>query len=373
MSSTGKTTAKFLCADGTISFSSSSWVDVEIEEGSYRSFIAMLTSRTKGYSLELQDKVDGSFDVLIMNPDNEFFKAQGDGNLWSKTNKADAWNGYYTVALRNEGVVEGAERPEIAPKGHGYLTLKMTSSSAFNTGKVTWAGMLPNGTAVSGSSTLQKIADDECNWGRLPIFRTSSKDILAGVVKINSDALKNKEESGNCQAVFKDAADFRWSHYEKALNSYYEILFDVYGGIYDSGDSLLQAWEKNYSGLTPNIVFAPEMVVGLDKNSLDSKIAISGENNYSATISISRSTGVVSGSVKVPYQDEDGNVKTYSAKYKGVVLIGWGPGCGCTDTVVDVTLPFMSGAYYYADTFKTDSGKSVKVNVGSSAEITTVE
>ena len=115
------------------------------------------------------------------------------------------------------------------------------------------------------------------------------------------------------------------------------------------------------------------MAVTLDKNSLDSKIAISGENNYSATISISRSTGIVSGSVKVPYQDEDGNVKTYSAKYKGVVLIGWGPGCGCTDTVVDVTLPFMSGAYYYADTFKTDSGKSVKVNVGSSAEITTVE
>lgn len=373
MSSTGKTSAKLLCADGSISFSSSSWADVEIEDGSYRSFFAILTSRTKGYGFVLEANVDGSFDVLMMNPDNELLKAQCDGNIWSKTNKADAWKGYYTVALRNEGVVEGAERPEIAPKGHGYLTLKMTSSSAFNTGKVTWAGMLPNGTAVSGSSTLQKVADDECNWGRLPIFRTSSKDTLAGVVKINSDALKNKEESGNCQAVFKDAADFRWSHYEKALNSYYDILFDVYGGIYDSGDSLLQAWDSNYSGLTPHIVFAPEMVVGLDKNSLDSKIAISGENNYRATISISRSTGIVSGSVKVPYQDEDGNMKTYSAKYKGVVLIGWGPGCGCTDTVVDVTLPFMSGAYYYADTFKTDSGKSVKVNVGSSAEITTVE
>lgn len=373
MASTGKTSAKLLCADGSISFSSSSWADVEIEDGSYRSFFAILTSRTKGYGFVLEANVDGSFDVLMMNPDNELLKAQCDGNIWSKTNKADAWKGYYTVALRNEGVVEGAERPEIAPKGHGYLTLKMTSSSAFNTGKVTWAGMLPNGTAVSGSSTLQKVADDECNWGRLPIFRTSSKDTLAGVVKINSDALKNKEESGNCQAVFKDAADFRWSHYEKALNSYYDILFDVYGGIYDSGDSLLQAWDSNYSGLTPHIVFAPEMVVGLDKNSLDSKIAISGENNYRATISISRSTGIVSGSVKVPYQDEDGNMKTYSAKYKGVVLIGWGPGCGCTDTVVDVTLPFMSGAYYYADTFKTESGKSVKVNVGSSAEITTVE
>lgn len=375
MSSTGKTSAKLLCADGSISFSSSSWADVEIEDGSYRSFFAILTSRTKGYGFVLEANVDGSFAVWMMNPDNELLKAQCDGNIWSKTNKADAWKGYYTVALRNEGVVEGAERPEIAPKGHGYLTLKMTSSSAFNTGKVTWAGMLPNGTAVSGSSTLQKVADDECNWCRLPIFRTSSKDILAGVVKINSDALKNKEESGNCQAVFKDAADFRWSHYEKALNSYYDILFDVYGGIYDSGDSLLQAWDSNYSGLTPNIVFAPEMVVGLDKNSLDSKIAISGENNYSATISISRSTGIVSGSFKVPYQDEDGNMKTYSAKYKGVVLIGWGPGCGCTDTVVDVTLPFMSGAYYYADTFETEtgSGKYVKVNVGSSAEITTVE
>ena len=373
MSSTGKTSAKLLSADGAISFSSSSWVDVQIEDGSYKSFVALLTSRTKGYLMVLQANVDGSFDVLMMNPENEPLKAQCDGNLWSKANKADAWKGYYTVALRNEGVVEGAERPEIAPKGHGYLTLKMTSSSAFNTGKVTWAGMLPNGTAVSGSSTLQKVADDECNWGRLPIFRTSSKDILAGVVKINSDALKNKEESGNCQAVFKDVADFRWSHYEKALNSYYDILFDVYGGIYDSGDSLLQAWDSNYSGLTPNIVFDRELAVTLDKNSLDSKIAISGENNYSATISISRSTGIVSGSVKVPYQDEDGNVKTYSAKYKGVVLIGWGPGCGCTDTVVDVTLPFMSGAYYYADTFKTDSGKSVKVNVGSSAEITTVE
>jgi hypothetical protein len=180
--------------------------------------------------------------------------------------------------------------------------------------------------------------------------------------------------SDSCKRVFKDdGIAFCWTHYEKAVNpekALYGILFEVYGGIYDSGDSLLQAWDSNFNG-TPKIVFDPKMDVSLDLDS--KKISISGENNYSATISISRSTGIVSGSVEVPYQDEDGNEKTYSAKYKGVVLIGWGPGCGCTDTVVDVILPFMSGAYYYADTFKTDSGKSVKVNVGSSAEITTVE
>ena len=43
------------------------------------------------------------------------------------------------------------------------------------------------------------------------------------------------------------------------------------------------------------------------------------------------------------------NGKTISAKYAGVLLTGWGDGCGC-GTGDEVVRPLVNGLFYFSDT-----------------------
>ena len=54
-----------------------------------------------------------------------------------------------------------------------------------------------------------------------------------------------------------------------------------------------------------------------------------------------------------------------TANFKGVVVIGWGPGCGCGDDDLGrpVSLPFVNGAFYISDKVDVDE-KSVSVKRG---------
>ena len=382
---TGRVSAKCLCAAGTVSFTARNWSEAD-EDGTVR---AELVGSKKGYAMALEAAPDGSLTIELTDDRGEKAQVRTDGRLWSKANSAEGWRGQYTVSLRNAAREESAEG--LAPRGHGYLTLKMTSATAWNAGRMTWAGLLPNGTAVSGSATLARGlrgSENEDVLAYLPVYLRSSRDVLAVLVQIGAGNAENDEPTIDCQAVFEasDLAEAYWSHADSAALRY-TVEWDVYGGDYSSSYDLFDYFATYYTeaSIPPNLAFniknglgsglsagTPNEVdavsVRIDKQTL--AISKDGPNVCHATLSFNRSTGVVSGSFRLPVTKVDGTQTTVMASYRGVVLIGWGPGCGCTPADTEIVLPFVSGAYWVSDKFRDETtGRNVMVKRGGAAEL----
>lgn len=357
----GSVSAKYKCAAGTISFSAKSWADFDAATGA---LTAEPLTRTKGYAMTVSVAADGSFEATLKDPAGAALAVAHDGNVWSKTNSAEDWKGYYTVSLPFAGVVsEGREG--IAPRGAGYLTLKMNTRTAWNKGEVSWAGKLSNGTAISGKSLLVK-AEDDC-YAYLPVFARSSVDVFSAYARINAKAMENKDEVG-CQAVFEhEDVHAGWTHTERYDETSFQVDLDVFGGLYDSSEDFAATYEVFYPATSPVLGFD---LSGLGGWVLDNgvagevedlsaeigtstiKIASGQTNAQRATLSFNRSTGIVTGSFKLPYTDAKGAQKTIAAKYAGVVLIGWGEGCGCGPEQVETVLPFVNGSFFFSDKVK---------------------
>lgn len=382
---TGRVSAKWLCATGTVSFTARNWSEAD-KDGTVR---AELVGSKKGYAMALEAARDGSLAIELTDDRGETAQMRTDGRLWSKADSAEGWRGQYTVSLRNAAREESAEG--LAPRGHGYLTLKMTSATAWNAGRMTWAGLLPNGTAVSGSATLARglrRSESEDDLAYLPVYLRSSRDVLAVLMQIGAGNAENDEPTIDCQAVFEasDLAEAYWSHADSAALRY-TVEWDVYGGDYSSGYDLADYFATYYTeaAILPNLAFniknglgaglssgTPNEVdavsVRIDKQTL--AISKDGPNVCRATLSFNRSTGVVSGSFRLPVTKMDGTQTTVMASYRGVVLIGWGPGCGCTPADTEIVLPFVSGAYWVSDKFRDETtGRNVTVKRGGAAEL----
>ena len=360
---TGRVSAKCLCAAGTVSFTARNWSEAD-EDGTVR---AELVGSKKGWAMALEAAPDGSLTIELTDDRGFTAAVRTDGRLWSKADSAEGWRGQYTVSLRNAARWESAEG--LAPRGHGYLTLKMTSATAWNAGRMTWAGLLPNGTAVSGSATLARgLRGPEDCWGYLPVYMRSSRDVLAVLAQVAEGAATHDTPTSACQAVFEAAglAEAYWIHADSA-GLLYTVEWDVYGGVYSPAYDFAAYFAEFYSegSVAPDLTFD---VGGLDgtlaagvPGSVDAvrvtvgprTLAISkdGPNVCRATLSFNRSTGVVSGSFRLPVTKANGTETTVTASYRGVMLIGWGPGCGCDESLVpsDVKLPFVSGAFWVAD------------------------
>lgn len=374
----GRVSAKMTTADGTTSFSARSWADVD-EDGAVG---AVLTARNSEYALAVIANANGSAEVYAVSTLTGDVELMGyiDGRQWSKSDPAADWKGQYTVALRHARVMEYSDEGD-APRGHGFLTLKMTSSSAVNTGKMTWAGVLPNGTAVSGSAVLERDVNGEDCWAYLPVFARSSRDVLSAYLKIAEGAADKVASAESCQAVFGGCETY-WTHEDAATD--YEVVFNVYGGGYGTTYSLDEYYAENYPDTKSELVFDVDglggrLYAGTPRDELEpatvevkaNGLALAKNPPNGAKLTFNRSTGIVTGTFKLPYVAAGGKAGTTTATYKGVMLIGWGPGCGCDESSVgDVMLPFVSGAYWVSDkcgSFTT--GRPVAVKRGGAMEI----
>ena len=381
---TGRVSAKCLCAAGTVSFTARNWSEAD-EDGTVR---AELVGSKKGWAMALEAAPDGSLTIELTDDRGFTAAVRTDGRLWSKADSAEGWRGQYTVSLRNAARWESAEG--LAPRGHGYLTLKMTSATAWNAGRMTWAGLLPNGTAVSGSATLARgLRGPGDSWGYLPVYMRSSRDVLAVLAQVAEGAATHDTPTSACQAVFEAAglAEAYWIHADSA-GLLYTVEWDVYGGVYSPAYDFAAYFAEFYSegSVAPDLAFD---VGGLDgtlaagvPGAVDAvrvtvgpqTLAISkdGPNVCRATLSFNRSTGVVSGSFRLPVTKANGTETTVTASYRGVMLIGWGPGCGCDESLVpsDVKLPFVSGAFWVADkAADAATGRTLAVKRGGAAGI----
>ena len=374
----GNVSAKYTCEFGVKSLSAKGWDGFDPETKELHA-----TASGKGdYSLDVTCRDDGSVLVVVNDPNYAGVSLDAEvdpKSIWTKNAPATAWKGYYTVALVPNPETVDEDRANMAPMGCGYLTLKMNKASEWNTGKVKWVGMLPNGTAVSGSSLLSYAGRDKgVEWAVLPVFKKSSRDTISVLAKIRANAV----EEDVTRAVFSaDGVVSCWEHYEKdaGFGADYIVDFAVFGGPYDATVSLADCCQEYYETTSPTITFDTSLLgwtsYGVPGGSVTATVTV-GEKTLSLaagapagmTLKLSRGTGVVNGAVRIPYGDAG---KAISATWKGVIVQGWGPGCGC-DPGEDGTvfLPFINGSYFFADkAASADGSKTISVKRGGSATV----
>lgn len=419
---TGKVSAKYVGNAGTIAFGTKSWAAKTVGEEDADGTLRAVLTPTKSilfkekYQMTLSAFADGSVKIEVLDPAYEgtVFEAYSNGKVWTAGNAkkkipahtAADWKGYYTVSLVPAGTMVATDAdpmnskplpgvitekiPGLAPRGCGYLTLKMNASKYWNAGKMVWAGKLPNGTAVSGTTVLTEewAADPEDpewkpTYAYLPIFTRVSKKVSKKQTTLDSlsEILKIKSDAATCIRAVTPAEELargQWRHVVTKpldLESDHDFSMDIFGfgSYFDAKKHLAACCAESNVELVQGLVFEgaiPSVEISVVTNKTVSKETIkittpAAENKDKVTLKFNRSTGVVTGTFKMPYND---GVK--SATWQGVILSGWGCSCGgCwvapPELELDkVFLPFVSGGYIFADTVPFVGGAPLSVTRG---------
>lgn len=371
VTSKGAISAKYLGTEGkSISFSGN-WQDLS-DDGE-----ALATLSAKDALLSLSMDVEGRLSSVLSLPAGYSafggdFTAEAD---WPQTGAFESFKGYYTVALPQTDVSSVTN----IPTGGAILTLTMTSASAVKSGTVRFAGILPDGTSVSGSTAIPCIAEipdyDLC--AEVPVFVRSAKNVFGAVLTVDAGgADKWDSDSG-----FRDALNNEWLereivrgasdsaayvlHREAAWS--YETRHAPYGSYYVPGISpvVLDSFYEETAGYDPGSPFTLSFDVS---NTADSERhgtvyalpelavragakTLSLDRTAGFSFSFSARTGVFRGTARMEF--ESGRMANGS--YFGVVAPGWVLPCECG--IVAPEMPFGCGSLQFTDVV---GGKAVK-------------
>lgn len=349
---TGKVTASYQCAAGKISLNAKSW---SAADETAKTVSADLSSAKAGYRMAVTVAEDGKLELSLTDPqfDSEL-TATVNEFAWSKSNSAAAWQGYYTVDLP----VTAREGCEMAATGDAYLTLKMNTVSAYNAGKVTYAGMLPDGKAVSGTAVLAELNDE--GDAPLPVFWRSTSDVFGAVLAIHPNA-KEKHLDDRWSVQAEGGCEIYWNHAAtQTADAGFTCLFDAFGTYYDANEAF-EAAELPFFVATGTLaassvygaagLVTPAVLVVSEKAITVSR---ANANPEKITLTLNRSTGIVSGGFNIPFEN-----RNVSAKWKGVLL----PGCD--------DKPFINGACWFNDTlnYTNARGQQAKLTVTSGCAV----
>lgn len=397
---TGKVSAKYVCSEGTIAFSAKSWSGKEIGEedadGTYTAVLTPTKSAYRGrYELTVNAFANGNVTATVIDPlyEGTEFSAYSDGRVWAAENKkkkieahtAKDWKGRYTVALmpaeawvkdgdHNDKQLPGKIEEAVAgtaPCGAGYLALDMSKSSAYNVGKMKWAGKLANGTTVSGSTVLTEGVDGflgVTGVAYLPIYTRVTTNLDSKKKNVTLDRLavilKIEKNAADCPRAVLPAdelASGEWIHtVTKPANAGrldYRMTVYPFGSFFDPNKSLAacckDAQVSDHQLMYADGVedgFPVQMLIATKAKAKDYpketiKVAESAATNVRKVkiTSFSRSSGVVVGTFKMPNTNKE-------ASWRGVILTGWTCTCGCGDPSEEYLLPFVNGYYAYGDT-----------------------
>lgn len=377
----GNASGKYVSESGTVSLTAKNWNAFDSET---LALITELENKKSGVQVRVQVNADFSVEVVVDDPHASDVPGEGytDGQLWS-AEASEAWKGYYTVALPVENVVSNAT-DDLVSTGTGYLTLDFTGKSALKTGTVKWAGVLPNGTAVSGSTLLgapyagKSAIEEDCRWVTLPVFKNSGTDTLSACLKIRDEADTEAVRDTDRRVIWAaDDITAFWKHGERSTDVCDSVVdLGVYGAIYDKTEDLGACCLAHYK--------TQSMLLGFDVSRLVwtafgepaavppvsveiSETAITADpddlKTANATLKFNRSTGVVNGSVKLNCAD-----RVVSASYKGVVLTGWSETC-CGIAAGLKAMPFVNGAFYFTDKVENAIGRKFGVKRGGAVSI----
>ena len=338
---TGRCTAHYRCSAGTVSLSAKSWSAYDAATGA---LAAELTASRKPYSLVVTAQPDGAVEVTLSDPDFADELVGEAPRAWSRDNPATAWVGAYTAAFR-----PAEDGGEALANGAPVVTLELTASAA-HTGKMRYAGFLPNGQSFSGSAVLTA---DGVDSALLPICYRTSKDFLTAVLRIQAN--------GAAKAVTCDAAVLPWwTHAEALPAACSEVCYgDVVGSRIDAKQNLLETVSSTAVGhkLVAEGVWESGLPVIISETT--AWLEPNAAKAVGAKLSLNRKTGLVSGSFKT----ENADGRTVTATYRGVLLPGWGDGCpSCGD------VPWAMGAFGFTEKLTGEVNgrpKTLNVKVGN--------
>lgn len=373
ISSANKIRAKYYGTESkTVSFSGQ-WDRFDKTDSSAYAYI----ETKKGEVLNLRLTSDGTLEVINLAGVVNAFGNQFSGRQpIVSASQYNNYAGYYNVAL--PAVLGDGETADSA--GTGYLTLTMTSQSYIKTGKMKYSGVLGNGTSISGYAYLEPSEDPDIAY--LPVFVRKSKDLFSAVLQLKACASTNAFSVADLQSIHRvDGVAAIHRHIEDGFD--YTVECEAYGSYYEKNIKLTELCE----------VFALEpvgMVLSADMSAVSSDGSSYGKVDFGAdavldasknkftllnkgetkvkSVSYSKSTGIVSGSVKIMFESG----KTATGTFKGVLQPGWFEDCGCGDVpeVPLVARPFAAGTLYYTDRITTVvNGRNRTINVKRSAPI----
>jgi len=316
----GNVSAKYQCASGTVSFTSKAWT--EFEPGT-RTLRTELVAGKRGYWMQVECTADSAVGIAMVDPaaGPEALTTLVDGSVrWGTANSAKAWGADYTVALPVEGSAILENLSGLAPRGAGYLTLKMSTASAWNAGKVTWAGVLPNGVSMSGSAVLTAKGP----LAYLPIFKVGSNDRIAAYLE-----LADAEGGGGVRLADGMVAKLRHAVKGNGGALDYEVELSPLGGRWSASSAIMGILGTE----TPELTFRCS---DLESTNVDlalvdwtlplvagaSTLGVAKGAPTGCSLRLNRQTGVVSGSVRLPCNQAG---KSVTATWQGVLLTGMAP------------------------------------------------
>lgn len=288
--------------------------------------------------------------------------------------KPENWAGYYTVNM-----------PQIDPSavalatGDAYTMLRMTDESSVLLSKMYYAGVLPDGTAFSGTASLSPDADtfdgqsDEYGRAILPILSAGSCNSLSGVFSIKPYAAK--QHKADRRSVYPyPGLKFRWSHAEAVANLSYDVSMNAFGCYYDAEENLAECCQSTlntvkltFFALVDKMTRTADFDLGAPVNWSTNDVSIGvrytqGAGNVLGAWSpamafesnglkfnFNPDTGLVNGVLRLDF--ESGSV---TAQWRGLVMPGWGAGCGTCQLGNSESLerPFISGSCWFTDVYR---------------------
>ncbi len=346
--SRGKLSMRLSLLDGRRGFSGA-WDALDNETGMLRGTLKLRKETVSAavdpsgaLTVETQDGLSGTIDL-----------AQTGGDF-------SAWTGRYNVLL---AAPDGAA--DAIASGCGFLSIEATARNAAN-GTMKFAGILPDGTSVSGSALLS-AAGDSGVYALLPVFSGNPSYALSAMLRIAADGktLWASDETARIVSADAGSAPF-WRRAGRAAPG--DFPLQAYGSWFPANASPLSilrefeldgtvalqtgaesAWsEKHGAGASGP---AAVLEAGARGFSISSRADL-------RAFSYNRRTGTFSGTGIIRFEDG----RTASGTLRGILIPGW-IDCGCGDE--QIVLPFGAGLFCWRDTA---GGKSVRRSVSATLE-----
>ena len=421
----GKISAAYVGHEATVRFAATSWAVKSFDDPDGTLFCKMEKGK---YKLEIEAYPDSKVLATLTDPafPEQDLGALSSGKVWSSSNTAKAWRGIYNAALVAGGstlylgngtptnltgeVVQPENKSFSAPSGCGFVNLQMTTKTAWDAGKMVWAGRLANGQKISGTAYLTKGEDDwvgKSDYVYLPIFQKlteadGSKDLVSVVAGIERAAVATgglrsvigSPDLYDGEPLYDDDVSYSafplggWVHTGvEGTGTSYSMDLHLLGSYYDPTkdlracceelsvpeEQLLQIVAPQWAGCSQkkrveaaDIKELDHLVVGKDTIS----IASGSDVPANFTVKLTRSNGILSGTLRIYTMNGEtlSNGKKFAeATWIGVMTTGWGAKCGCAEDDT-VTLPFICGALSFVDEVpyeKDGVTKTVKPRSGS--------
>ena len=360
LASNGKLSAKYRCSAGSLALSTTGWGEWDPAAGTVK---ALLTNRKpdySGYWAFVTQHANGAVEVELHDnrfPAVYFVRTLTDGDIFGAGRTADAWRGQYTLAMP---VIEYRPASDYdiaytaAAAGDPVFKLRMATKSAIRAGRFTWSGFLPNGKGVSGSA----VVNADGTAALVPIFHRDSANLFSALVSVAGGMADDYAESKGgefgfgLRAITAAKSALNWWEYtdSRTPTLSFAWTYDAYGSYLPDGLDLRDLLLK--SGVTDEIVFTADMTkfpdsptYGKSLGAVEVPVQVGAAEFLCASdevkLRLDRKTGLVSGSVMLPFED-----KTVRANFRGIVLPGW-TGCGCHDE--DKDLPLILGSTWFND------------------------